>query len=247
MSDIPVIGICACRKQSDMPYHNVYHKYVQVVLRLGALPFLIPSVGDMIDLTPLLDRLDGLLLTGSPSNVQPKLYDCKVSDPTAPVDHSRDATTLPLIRAAIEKGLPVFGICRGLQEINVALGGTLEQDIHQNGRALHFLDHTHPVEARYAPRHEVVVWPDTWLAEWVRKPRLLVNSVHTQAVDQLAPSLIVEANADDGTVEAVRRNAGPGFLYGTQWHPEHDYDNNDASQLILGAFQKAVRSYATAH
>ena len=247
MSDIPVIGISACRKNGDMEYHNVYHKYVQVVLRLGALPFLIPSVGDMIDLSPLLNRLDGLLLTGSPSNVQPRLYDCELNDPTAPADHSRDATTLPLIRAAVNTGVPVFGICRGLQEINVALGGTLDQDIHQNGRSLHFLDHSHPISVRYAPRHEVEVKAGTWLADWVKKPRLLVNSVHTQAINQIAPGLTVEATADDGTVEAIRQTGGAGFLYGTQWHPEHDYDSNDMSQVILGEFQKAVRTYAQAH
>ena len=242
----PIIGISACRKhREEFDHHGVYHKYIEVILKLGALPFIIPSVGDMVDTSPLLQRLDGLLLTGSNTHIEPRLYNQDPCRAESPCDKSRDATTLPMIRSAIAQGLPIFAICRGLQEMNVALGGSLYQTIHSvEGRLKHFLGEDVPLDTRYGPVHMVKVLPESWLEKWVAKPQILVNSIHTQAIDRLGQHLVTEGLAEDGTIEAVRADAR-GFAYGVQWHPEHKFAENSTSCAIFGAFKDAVENYAT--
>ena len=158
----PLIGIPACFVQGDgVGHHQVAAKYVDgVVDGAGGLPLLIPALGPRLDADAVLAELDGLMITGSPSNVEPRHYGGPAPRPDCPLDPARDATTLPLIRRALDLAVPLFAICRGLQELNVALGGTLHQNVHElPGRADHRSDKTVPLQERYGPAHPVQLVP----------------------------------------------------------------------------------------
>ena len=234
-----IVGIPACAKiLADMPFHQTPARYAQAVLGgVGALPVLIPPLGEQM--LGLLDTLDGLLVPGSPSNVHPSHYDGGESETPDFHDMERDHTTLPLIRTAIRRGIPLLAICRGIQELNVALGGTFIQRVHlREGR----LDHRAGPGAhdtRYGPKHEVAVTGS--LARILGTDRIQVNSLHGQALDRLGKDLVVEATAPDGTVEAVAMPAAPGWLLGVQWHPEWAFATNPHSVAIFGAFGDACR------
>ena len=160
--DPPLIGVTACLKTQDsFAYHSVGDRYVEGALAgAGGLPVLIPALGERLRIDALLDRLDGLLLTGSPSNVEPHRYGGPPARPDDTSDPARDATTLPLIRAALARAVPVLAICRGMQELNVALGGTLYQHLHEVlGRHDHRSDKAVPPAERYGPRHEIALRP----------------------------------------------------------------------------------------
>ena len=189
----------------------------------------------------VLDRIDGLLLPGSPSNVHPSHYDGGESQTPDRHDLERDATTLRLIPEAIKRGMPVLAICRGIQELNVALGGTLHQQVHEVPRRIDHRPGPGPIEAKYAPIHLVSL--SGQLARIVGSPKILVNSLHGQAIDMPAPGLAVEAVAPDGTIEAVRVETAPGFAFGVQWHPEWGYADDSASLAIFRAFGEACRAY----
>lgn len=210
-----------------------------------AIPLLLPSLGPAIDLDAVLDRVDGVLLTGSRSNVNPTLYGGLALDKDGPYDSRRDATTLPLIRRTIERDMPLFAICRGLQEVNVAFGGTLVSEVQElEGRR----DHRAPVaddqDARFALAHHVEVVPGGRLAAVLGDATIEVNSLHRQAIGRLAPGLAVEARADDGTIEAVSVEAASGFALATQWHPEYWVGSDAASSRLFAAFGEALRGGA---
>lgn len=235
-----VVGIPACAKLVDgQVRHDTPGRYAAAVFGgSGALPVMIPPMGEAQ--LAVLDRLDGLLLSGSPSNVHPSHYAGGESETPEKHDPERDATTLRLIPAAIARGMPVLAICRGIQELNVALGGTLHQRVHvQPGR----MDHrggTGTFEQRYAPRHPVEV--SGHLARILGTGSVMVNSLHGQAIDRPAPGLAVEAMAPDGTIEAVRLERAP-WVFGVQWHPEWNYANDTASVALFRAFGEACRAY----
>ena len=236
----PVVGIPACAKLVDGHMrHDTPARYAAAVFGgSGALPVMIPPMGEAQ--LGLLDRLDGLLLSGSPSNVHPDHYAGGESETPEKHDLDRDATTLRLIPEAIARGMPVLAICRGIQELNVALGGTLPQQVHQvPGRMDHRSGPGTP-EQKYAARHLVSVSGE--LARIVGATTILVNSLHWQAIDRPAPGLMVEATAQDGTVEAVRL-PGAGFVLGVQWHPEWRYMDDSASLAIFRAFGDACRAW----
>lgn len=198
---------------------------------------MIPPIGP--DAVQALDRLDGLLLSGSPSNVDPALYGAADETP-GQHDPARDGTSFPLIHAALRRGMPLLGICRGLQELNVALGGSLHQRVHLVPDRDDHTGGTGLRPERYAPRHDVTL--SGGLGELLRHERVRVNSVHGQAVDRLADRLEVEAMAPDGTIEAVRvRDAG--FARAVQWHPEWDCLNDPHSMALFHAFGEACRAY----
>lgn len=230
------------------PFHAVGEKYITAVLdSAGALPLLVPSIGRELALQELLDSVDGLLLTGSPSNVEPQHYQGEPSAPGTLHDPARDATTLPLIPRAIAAGVPVLGICRGFQEINVALGGTLWQQVEeQPGLAGHFEDPTQPLDVQYGPRHEVVLAPGGTLRRIAGADRLTVNSLHHQGVRDLAPGLLAEAHATDGLVEAFRVRDARAFALAVQWHPEWQSTANAFSSALFKAFGEAARERAAA-
>lgn len=244
---LPVVGIPADARQiGPHPFHAVGDKYVRAVSDgAGALPLLIPALGADIDPAAVLATVDGLLFTGSPSNVHPDRYQGPPSDEGTWHDADRDATTLPLLRAALAAGVPVLGICRGLQELNVALGGTLHQKVQTvPGLNDHREDDGLPLAEQYAPAHAVRLSPDGALARLTGQTSLMVNSLHQQGIDRLAPGLAVEARAEDGLIEAVRVTGAPAFALAVQWHPEWRVRDNPASLALFRAFGDAVRAYA---
>ena len=246
----PIVGIPACLVAPDhFAFHRVGAKYVDsVVDGAGALPLLIPALGPRLDLEALLDGLDGLLITGSLSNVEPHHYGGPPARPDSPCDPARDATILPLIRRALAGGVPLLAICRGLQELNVALGGTLHQEVHElPDRLDHRSDKTVTAEERYAPAHEVVLSEGGLLQSLLGGARrIAVNSLHAQAIERLASGLAVEAVAPDGTIEAVSVPGAAGFALAVQWHPEWRVLDNPVSRRLFAAFGAACRGRARA-
>jgi putative glutamine amidotransferase len=244
---LPVVGFPCDRRivGGKHPFHMVGEKYITGVgLGAGGLPMLIPALGDAFDPRDLVRRLDGLLVTGSPSNVAVDLYGGAPDRPDSPQDPKRDATTLPLIRAAVEDGLPLFCICRGIQELNVAFGGTLHTRVHEQPAAF---DHRAPqgeMEERYGPRHAVELAPDSEIARLVGSRQIEVNSLHWQAIDRLGERLAVEGRAPDGVIEAVRVTDARSFALGVQWHPEWRVLQNPVSVALFRAFGDAARRRA---
>ena len=239
----PIIGIPADRRMVGRhPFHMVGEKYARAVIdAAGAAPLLIPSLAEELGFEELVERLDGLLFTGSPSNVEPHHYDGPPSAPGTLHDPARDATTLPLIRHAVDAGLPVFGICRGFQEMNVAFGGTLHQKLHEvPGLLDHRDDETQPLEVQYGPAHEVTLEPGGLLHSLADDDRIRVNSLHSQGIERLGPPLAVEARAPDGVIEAFRVRAAASFALAVQWHPEWQVMTNPFSRALFAAFGKAA-------
>ena len=245
----PVIGIPVCtRRIDDVPFHVVGEKYITAVADgAGGLPLLIPALGDRFELPALVGRLDGLLVTGSPSNVAAHHYGGPADRPGSPQDPARDATTLPLIRAALAAGLPMLCICRGLQELNVALGGTLHQQVHaQPGRLDHRSPQGVPFDERYGARHSATLTPGGRLAQIVGRREIMINSLHWQAIDRLADGLDVEAVAPDDVIEAVSVRDAGNFALGVQWHPEYRVAENPDSLALFDSFGRAARARAAA-
>jgi putative glutamine amidotransferase len=245
----PVIGLPCCTRLAGeiSPHvtHAIAEKYaIAITDGMGGLPMLIPALGDRIDPEEAVARLDGLLVTGSRSNVEPHHYGAE-KEPELVHDPKRDGLTLPLIRAAVAADLPVLAICRGIQELNVALGGTLHQRVQEvEGR----LDHRAPkgtLDERYAHcAHPVALAAGGLferLADGARE--LVVNSLHQQGIDRMAPGLEMEAVAPDGLVEAVRLSKAA-FIVGVQWHPEHRLAENPFSRALFEAFGQACRARA---
>ncbi|HEY0835188.1 MAG TPA: gamma-glutamyl-gamma-aminobutyrate hydrolase family protein [Azospirillum sp.] len=228
------------------PFHVAGDKYVRAVAEgAGAMPLLIPALGDALDIPDLLGRLDGILVTGSPSNVEPHHYGGPPSAEGTPHDPARDSTTLPLIRAALDAGVPLLGICRGLQELNVAVGGTLHPAVHDvPGLDDHREDDSEPVEAQYGPAHPVRLSPGGWLARLAGAAEVRVNSLHGQGIARLGPGLAVEATAPDGLVEAIRVESAPAFALAVQWHPEWRFWEDPLSAALLDAFGRAAAERA---
>jgi putative glutamine amidotransferase len=247
MSRLPLIGIPADRRLYGKYYfHMVGEKYIEAIAAgARAVPVLIPALGSALDLPSLMDACDALLLTGSASNVEPHHYGGPASEPGTLHDPSRDATTLPLIPQAIAAGMPVLGICRGFQEMNVAYGGTLHQRVHEvPDYRDHREDETAPLEVQYGPVHEVLLEPGGALQTMAGRERLQVNSLHWQGIDRLGADLVVEARAPDGLIEAFAVRQAPAFAIGLQWHPEWQFAHNPFSSALFAAFGEAARARA---
>ena len=238
----PRIVLPSCSKQVGLfPNQAVQDKYVDAVVgAVGGFPVILPCpfVHDEEMIEQILAETDGVLLTGSPSNIEPHHYAGPVYEGTE-YDPARDALTLALTRGAIDRRIPVFGICRGFQEMNVALGGSLHQKVHEAGFSAHILQ-TQDAEVLYGSKHEVSLSPNGWLREQMGTDRMTVNSIHNQGVDRLAPGCAVEATADDGLVEAFRVTDASSFAVAVQWHPEWQWRSNPVSHKLFKVFGAAA-------
>jgi putative glutamine amidotransferase len=245
VSKRPVIGIPADRRMlGPQTYHLVAEKYVSAVLDAAdGRPFIVPAVRSELALEELLETLDGLLFMGRPSNVEPRHYRGEPSESGTLHDPHRDETTLPLIPRAVEAGVPVLGICRGFQEINVAFGGSLWQKLHEvPGYLDHREDKKLEFEEQYGPAHEVYLEPGGMLRRVAGAERIRVNSLHGQGVRELAPGLTVEAREPDGVIEAFRVERALNFALALQWHPEWRGTSNEFSRALFAEFGAACRS-----
>lgn len=245
----PLIGLPACSKPiGDQTYHTIGDKYVRAVAEASeAVPLVFPALAELSDPAAILAGLDGVVLTGSPSNVHPTRYGQAPSPEAEPYDEARDATTLPLIRAALEQGIPLLAICRGFQELNVALGGTLHARVHEiPGRMDHRRPQHEDLDVQYGPRHSVSFIVGGAFEAIAGSREIEINSLHWQAIDRPAAGLVVEGSAPDGTPEAVRVKDAKVFALGVQWHPEYKPLQNDFSTRLFRAFGEAARRYAAA-
>ena len=242
----PLVGLPAdTREDGGHVFHQVGDKYLRAVAEVAdCLPIMIPALADAFELDHLLDHLDGVLLTGAVSNVHPPRYGTTPSTDHEPYDLRRDDLTFTLVARCLARGIPLFCICRGFQELNVALGGTLETELQRGAGRLDHRVREHPdVAVRYGPSHEVDVVPGGWLHGVVGKSRLAVNSLHRQGIATLAPSLVVEAQAPDSIIEAVTVGNAAGFAFGAQWHPEFAARDNPDSVKLFQAFGNAMRAH----
>ena len=246
MTPLPRVGLPTDHKQIGAhPFLAVGEKYVRAVVDgAGCLPLLVPTLDPVLPLREVLAGLDGLLLTGAVSNIEPHHYSDESSYEGNLLDPRRDATNLPLIPLAIEMGVPVLAICRGFQEVNVAFGGTLYQKVHEQPG---FMDHREnkddPLDVEYGPAHDIALVPGGVLAGLAGDTRATVNSLHGQGVRRLGEGLVVEAQAPDGLVEAFRHD-GPAFMLAVQWHPEWKVRENAFYLATFRAFGDACRARA---
>ena len=250
---LPVIGVpCDVRTIDIHPFHAVGEKYIDAVAHgAGAIPVLLPCFGEGGDLQPLeqlyaiddiLDRVDGIFLPGSPSDVHPRHYGGEGPRDFTMLDRQRDTLVLPLIRRIVERGMPLLAVCRGIQELNVALGGTLHLVLEEvEGLDRHRVGKSRPREEQYRPMHDIDVTPGGLLDAVTGLRRYRVNSVHGQGIDRLAEALDVEAAAPDGLVEAVSVRNAPVLQMGVQWHPEWRFRERTFDHALFAAFGAACR------
>ncbi len=236
-----IVGIPACTKFiSEHVQHATPARYGAALMAAAdALPLLIPPEGEAM--LAVLDRLDGVMFNGSPSNVAPLAYGADYDATPDFHDPARDATTLPMIREVLRRGMPMLCICRGMQELNVALGGTLFQEVHALPGRLDHRAGPGPREQMFRLKHQVAL--SGRLAQISGAEEIAVNSLHGQGIDQLAPGLVVEAVAPDGTIEAVRVAAATGFAIAVQWHPEWEVLHFPDRAALFAAFGKACEDY----
>lgn len=246
----PLVGVSASRgNESGRPSHRCAEKYLQAVVDPGGCaPVVLPALPDPRIRETWLDALDGLLLTGGAANVEPHHYRGEPSVEGTLHDPRRDATMLPVIRACVERGIPVLGICLGIQEMNVAFGGSLHQRLHESdGLFDHRMRRDEDDQTRrYRPSHSVDLAPDGVLREITGVDRMLVNSLHAQGLDRLGTGIRMEAVSPDGVIEAISLVSAPGFALGVQWHPEWPRPIDEHNQRIFEAFGAAARAHAEA-
>jgi putative glutamine amidotransferase len=243
MSKLPIVGIvCDRRVMGQHPFQIAGEKYIIAVREgAGAIPVLLPSLEAAIPPQEILDAVDGLFFTGSPSNVSPRRYGGPAPREGVLQDEYRDATTLPLLTSAVERGMPLLAVCRGFQELNVAMGGTLYQHVQEvEGRRDHRANRDLDLDGQYGPVHNVAITGGL-LKDIVGKDEIVVNSLHAQGVDKLAPRMRADAVADDGQIEAISLPNSRNFVLGVQWHPEWRWDENETSRRIFSAFGAALR------
>ncbi|MGY8662520.1 gamma-glutamyl-gamma-aminobutyrate hydrolase family protein [Bradyrhizobium sp. UFLA05-109] len=245
----PVVAIMSdCIDLHGHTAHAALHGYVRAVSEVAhALPVLLPAAPDCVDVESLLAGIDGLVLTGSPSNVAADHYAAPPLAPAVKLDRDRDAVVLPMIRRLISAGLPVLGICRGLQELNVAFGGTLHPAVHEQPNRLDHRegDHDRPVRRWYDDSHDVHIAAGGRLAELLGDDRVPVNSLHHQGIERLGRGLRVEATAPDGLIEAFSIEDARQWTLALQWHPEMRIDDSALSRAIFASFGAACRARRT--
>jgi putative glutamine amidotransferase len=242
----PVVAITSDRIElHGHPSHAVPHGYVRAVaVAAQALPLVLPSFGEALDADTLIASIDGIVLTGSPSNVAPERYAAPEPHRPMMLDRERDAAILPLLPRLIDAGVPVLGICRGFQELNVVFGGTLNPAVHEMAGGLDHRegDHARPIERWYDDSHELHIVEGSRLAALAGGTHALVNSLHHQGIERLGRGLRVEARAPDGLVEAFSIESATQFTLAVQWHPEMRIDDSPLAHAIFAAFGEACRA-----
>lgn len=241
----PVVGVLANRAiDGNLPTQAVDEKYLDALVETaGVSAIVVPALGSGNDLAAILGRLDGIVLTGAISNVHPAHFNPLAEEALhCPFDPERDQAALDLIKMVLSNDIPLFAICRGMQELNVACGGSLVHNIFAGGvRSDHRpWEKNLPPERLYAAAHEIVAVEGGWFSRVTEGTPLGVNSVHAQAIDRLGAGLVVEACAPDGTIEAISF-ASNRFALGVQWHPEFMAASNALSRRLFEAFGEAVR------
>jgi len=245
----PLVWLPACHRNLDLDdpggYTVLADRYGAAVTEMGLQPVLFP-MAEAEDVATLLPLVDGVLLTGSPSNVEATHFGAEVL-PTDLLDPRRDKLTMRLVRESLARAVPLFGVCRGLQEMNVALGGSLYQSLH---RYEGMLDHREPEDedlaVQFAERHDVILEAGSAFAQWAGGTRAKVNSLHGQGIKRLGEGLVALAHAPDGLVEGVQVASAPAFAFGVQWHPEWRHAQHPFYQRTLEAFAGACRAHCEA-
>jgi putative glutamine amidotransferase len=242
----PLVGLPADTYEKDgFFYHSLGDKYVRALTDVADVEaVMIPNVIDADNLDGLLHHFDGVLMTGAVSNVHPPHYGEEPTEDHEPYDHHRDAITLKLIQRVIDRGIPLFCVCRGFQELNVAMGGSLETELQRGeGRLDHRAPKSDDIDVRYAPRHSISVNKGGLLHHMLGKTETMVNTIHRQGIKKLGNGLNVEATAPDGIIEAVSVKGAKAFAFATQWHPEFKAAQNPDSVKLFNAFGDAVRAH----
>jgi len=243
----PIIGVPADRRILEPhPFHMVGEKYLKALVEAAeAVPLIIPVLADALAVDELVEQVDGIMLTGSPSDIEPHHYGSESDDPAALRDPHRDALTLPIARHALAAGVPLFAVCRGFQELNVVLGGTLHQKLRDvPGYHDHKENPADPLDVQYGPSHPVKLVAGGLLARLAGSDQVMVNSLHGQGIKKLAGGVTVEAVADDGLIEAFSVDSASNFALAVQWHPEWRATENRFSTAIFREFGNACRERA---
>ncbi len=252
----PVVGVIGNARlvESRFQVQVVGEKNLRALADVaGALPLMFAGSPDITEIGALLDTVDGVLLTGARANVHPTRFGCEPNAAHEPYDEHRDAVALSVTEACVARGVPVFGICRGLQEMNVAFGGSLHPEIRElPGRMNHRMPrlpngeiHPDPLVV-FADRHEVRLVPGGTFATLLGCECIRVNSLHGQGIQELGRRVVVEGVAEDGTIEAIRIAEAPAFALGVQWHAEYDPQSNPINRALFQAFGAAIAAYRAA-
>jgi putative glutamine amidotransferase len=243
----PVVGIIANTKliNSTYPSQTVGNMNVEAIAQVaGAQPLLVPALPECVDLDIFLDICDGFLLTGGRPNVHPDEYGHEATEAHGTFDRGRDWVALNLIRICVERGQPILGICRGFQEFNVALGGTLHPEIRDlPGRMNHRMPPDGTLEEKFALRHTVKLEPGSPFVRIFGSDEVWVNSLHGQGIEEPGERIIIDGHASDGTPEAITVKDAPGFAMAVQWHPEYNAKTDPVSKPLFEAFGEALRAW----
>lgn len=245
----PIVGIPADIKQlGDHRYNIVGSKYIDAIADVAnCTPLLLPAIGNRQDIENILSVIDGLFLTGAVSNVEPRRYGKPPINDEVLLDKDRDATNFPLIEAALKAKIPLLGVCRGFQELNVAMGGTLHQAVHLQDNMMDHREKPGSLDIQYGPAHTVNITKNGQLAQlFAQADEITVNSIHSQGIDQLGKYLTIEATAADGLVEAISVSNTSSFALAVQWHPEWKAIDNKQSIALFEAFGRACKGIKTA-
>lgn len=250
----PVIGVIGNARliEDRFPAQIVGENNLRAVAEVaGALPLVFAGTPGVTGIGDLLEAVDGVLLTGGRANVHPTHFGLAPHPAHEPYDEARDGLALPLVAACVARGVPLFGICRGFQEMNVAFGGSLHPEIRElPGRLNHRMPRlpdgeVHPdLEVVFAERHDVRLTPGGAFARLLGCETIRVNSLHGQGIQECGARVVIEGIAEDDTIEAIRIADAPGFALGVQWHPEHDARTNPINRALFQAFGDAVRRAA---
>lgn len=241
----PIVGIIsnAFLIDDSYPVQFVGTSNMEAVAEVtNAMPVLFPALSELTNINEICARFDGILLTGARPNIHPSEYGEEATDAHGAFDLERDAVALPLIRACVEKGVPILGICRGFQEFNVAFGGSLYPEIRDlPGRMNHRMPPEGTIEEKFAMRHDVKLTPDGHFAKIFGSETVETNSLHGQGIKVAGERIIVEGYASDGTPEAIRVGGASNFAYAVQWHPEWNAQHDSVSRPLFEAFGTAMR------